>query len=167
MNLYRCFIVWFITQSLSVSAYTAHDYQVVGKGHMRWLMLNLYEARLLSNDGNYIPNQTRVALEITYKKRFSKSSLLSATKNEWQRMGAIYSNEWLECLDAIWPDVADNDVLTFHINSTGVSTFYFNQTKIGTIPDQKFGPVFLSIWLSEKSRNQSLRNRLLGKISGN
>jgi len=167
MSFYRCLVLLVATLSLSVSVYGYRDYSVVGQGNMRWFMINLYEARLLSEDGRYLPNQRPVALEISYKKRIRKSSLIGATKSEWQRMSVVYSPDWLAGLNAFWPDVDNGDVLTLHVDSDGVSVFYFNQKQIGTINDQDFSQAFLSIWLSDKSSNQRLRNKLLGKSSGN
>jgi hypothetical protein len=61
-----------------------------------------------------------------------------------------------------WPDVVKGDVLVFHVDESAVGRFYYNGELIGKQQDEIFSSAFLSIWLSEQSRNQSLKNRLVG-----
>ena len=44
------------------------------------------------------------------------------------------------------------------------SAFYFNDNLVGSIEDPMFGPLFVDIWLSEKTSEPKLRQQLLGSL---
>ncbi|MFT6276631.1 MAG: hypothetical protein ACJAZ0_002740 [Halioglobus sp.] len=153
-------LVILLMTSISVNAF--QSFETVGEGSMRWLFFQLYEAKLLSPDGVYEQSKWPLALELTYQREIAKVDLVEATKVEWQRMEVDYVAGWLEALVDFWPDVVKGDVLVFHVDESAVGRFYYNGELIGKQQDEIFSSAFLSIWLSEQSRNQSLKNRLVG-----
>lgn len=154
-------LVLSVLASCSVSAF--QSYQMVGEGSMRWFVFQLYQAKLLSPDGNYKIDKWPIALELTYLREIAKTDLIEATKVEWQRMEVEYSPLWLDELTNFWPDVAEGDVLVFHVDESAVGRFYYNENFIGSVKDDAFSAAFLRIWLSEKSRNQALKDKLVGE----
>lgn len=138
------------------------NYQVVGEGNMYWYIFNLYNAKLLTPSGYYKKNNWPVALELSYNKNIKKDNLIRATESEWKRMEISYLSQWLITLNDIWPSVNSGDRLTLHIDNCGNSHFYYNDNLIGSINNAEFSRAFLTIWLSEKSHNQSLRKKLTG-----
>ncbi|MCH9692522.1 MAG: chalcone isomerase family protein [Gammaproteobacteria bacterium] len=133
---------------------------------MRWLAFNLYNAKLLTPDGYYQKNKWPLALKLTYHKNIKKIDLIQATTDEWERMGVKYSPEWVSKLYTSWPSVNKGDTLLVHIDEQGNSKFYYNNIYVGTINNEVFSKVFLAIWLSDKSRNQVLRRKLIGANKG-
>ena len=69
--------------------------------------------------------------------------------------------QFIPLLTDIWPNISAGDSLTLLIKDQK-SFFYFNDTYIGHVENESFGPLFLSIWLSPKTSQKSLRKKLLG-----
>jgi len=129
---------------------------------MRWFFFHLYHARLLTPNGVYKDNKWPLSLELTYKRTIKKTDLIKTTQNEWQRIGVDYESQWLDRLGRMWPDVTGGDVLLFNVSNNGLGEFYYNGELIGGLDDAEFSGAFLSIWLSKKARDQSLRSQLVG-----
>jgi len=129
---------------------------------MHWFFFHLYHARLLTPNGVYKDNKWPLSLELTYKRTIKKTDLIKTTQNEWQRIGVDYESQWLDRLGRMWPDVTGGDVLLFNVSNNGLGEFYYNGELIGGLDDAEFSGAFLSIWLSKKARDQSLRSQLVG-----
>jgi len=87
------------------------------------------------------------------------------TRKEWQRLGVEgpQSQQWLETLARLWPDVRKNDLLALVLDKQDRGTFYLNGKALGAIDDPGFGEDFLAIWLSPETSRPELRLALLGK----
>lgn len=136
----------------------------LGKGEMRWLFMDLYEAEYFakSNEENLNPP---IALKLRYQRNISSAALVEATLKEWQRMDIESDgiDEWVNVLTDMWPNVEKYDEIICYVNEDKITTFYFNNVELGKIYDKEFYSHFLAIWLSEKARNQKLRKQLLGE----
>lgn len=139
-----------------------HSYKLVGKGTMKWLFFNLYEAELRTPSGTYNPKSLPIFLKLEYLRNISRKALITATESEWHRQNIDYNPEWLIKLDNMWPDISVNDSLVLHINSQGLSEFFLNDKYIGRIESDDFSSAFSAIWLSNKARDLALRNQLIG-----
>ena len=140
--------------------------KMVGSGEMRWLMFNLYEATLYSQDGRYQPRRFPVALTLTYAREISREALVDATREEWRRLAlasAQQQERWLPRLAAIWPDVRAGDRLTLYVDEQGRSRFMLGANPIGEIAEPAFAHAFLAIWLDRRSRDPALGRRLRGE----
>lgn len=140
--------------------------KVVGSGEMRWLMFNLYEATLYSQDGRYQPRRFPLALTLIYARAISRQSLIEATRDEWQRLALATEQEqarWLPHLATIWPDVRPGDRLTLYVDEQGRSRFMLGANPLGEIADPAFADAFLAIWLDRRSRDPALGRRLRGE----
>jgi len=138
------------------------DLSLVGKGTMRWLFFDLYDAEFFSIDKHYQNGQYPVALSLTYKRNISRHDLVQTTREEWHRLGLEVEHSIDLQLAAIWQDVAPNDKLTFRANSKNQGEFYLNGEPIGSIEHPNFSQHFLAIWLSPNSRDKKLRAKLIG-----
>jgi hypothetical protein len=148
----------------SVSAVTG-SLKSVGQGTVSWLFIDIYQAFLFSVDGQYQPGKYPQALTIRYQVDISKSDLVQATKQQWQKLSveAQLYQDWLPQLSSLWPDVKGGDRLTFLVSENRQGDFYHNDNWLGRIDDPKFSDAFLSIWLSEKSSEPALRKQLIGE----
>ena len=149
------------------------DLVLVGSGEMRWLGMDIYEARLLSGTGQHDSATIAgpMALEITYRRNISRERLVSTTEREWRRLGRELGLEgqaraqvqgWLGELGRIWPDVTPGDRIIAFVEPGGTTRFYGNDGLLGEVADPAFGPAFLGIWLHPGTRAADLRAELLG-----
>jgi hypothetical protein len=138
--------------------------QKVGSAKLQMYFFDIYYSELYSASGTYRQEQLPLALKIQYLRNIKAKDLIQRTKQEWSHLGYDESliSPWIQQLDAIWPDVADQDVLTIVVNDNGKSEFFFNQTSIGRIEDPKFGSSFLDIWLNQNGSYPKLRKKLIG-----
>ncbi|MCW8996070.1 MAG: chalcone isomerase family protein [Psychromonas sp.] len=148
-----------------VFADSMHNLKNVGQGKMSWLFMDIYQASLFSKDGRYQPKQYPQALIIRYQRNFSKSTLLKATQQQWQKLSVdenLYQ-QWLQTLSVIWPEIKKGERLTFLVSSNGRGDFYHNGNWLGSIDNPDFSDAFLSIWLSENTSEPDLRRKLIGE----
>lgn len=144
----------------------------IGSGELTWFGLQVYEARLLDNDGQYDAGdqQGALALEITYRRNIPRARLLDTTEREWSRLEraldiaeASLVEGWLAELEQIWPDVAPGDRIIALHEPNGATRFYGNEGLLGVVDDPRFGPAFLGIWLHPETKAADLRTALIGK----
>jgi hypothetical protein len=139
----------------------------VGRGELRWLGFEIYEASLWTPDGRYDGTAAAepVALSLWYQRRFSREELLKITTGEWQRLGLgepAARDRWADALRRIWRDVRPGDNLTAVVLPGGETRFYDATRQLGRVEDPAFGPAFLAIWLDSRSAVRDLRTQLLG-----
>jgi hypothetical protein len=139
----------------------------VGRGELRWLGFDVYEASLWTPDGRYdgLGAGEAVALSLWYPRRFSRDELLKITTGEWERLGLgdpAARERWAAQLRRIWRDVRRGDNLTAVVLPGGETRFYDASRLLGRVEDPAFGPAFLSIWLDARSAVRDLRTQLLG-----
>jgi hypothetical protein len=143
----------------------------VGSGEMRWLGMEIYDARLLNGSGRFVDLSVNgpTALEITYRRSIPRDRLVKTTAREWQRLereldlpGRATVRDWLEQLAGIWPDVAPGDRILAVSEPGGATRFYGSAGFLGTIDDPAFGAAFLGIWLHPNTRAADLRAALIG-----
>ena len=141
--------------------------RTVGQGEMEWLWFKLYDATFYSHSGRYQPGDYPQALTLTYARAISRQDLLSATADEWQRLGLgseSQRQQWLRQLAGFWPDVAAGDQLTFYIDAEGKGHFWWQDKPLGTLADPHFSSAFLAIWLADNSLDPVLTRRLRGQL---
>lgn len=152
------------TYKNETSTKTIPPYQfiLVGEGNMRWLWFNIYQAKLSTPSGTYLPEKWPLSLELIYTRNISRTKLIETTESEWIRQGISYQEQWLTKLTEIWPDISINDNLTLYVDRCGHSQFSYNGHFLGKVNDAEFTTAFTSIWLSENTLNPTLRNQLIG-----
>lgn len=161
-------LVLSLTSSVSFANTTASkQFKTVGKAEMRWLLFPLYQIELKTPDGRYQANRYPQVLDIMYRRTIEKQHLLTATDQQWQRLGLPLAKrqQWIAQLDRVWPSVKAGDTLSFQLNADGKNTFVHNGRNIGGVADTQFGKSFLAIWLSPKTSQPGIRQRLIGPNS--
>ncbi|EKP0276711.1 chalcone isomerase family protein [Aeromonas bestiarum] len=141
--------------------------RAVGQGEMSWLWFKLYDATLYSASGRYEPGHYPQALILTYAREIKRSDLLTATAEEWQRLGLgsdADRRRWLDQLAVLWPDVGVGDRLAFYVDEAGFGHFWWHERPLGSLADPQFSAAFLAIWLADNSRDPALTRRLRGQL---
>jgi len=138
----------------------------VGSATFTFLFWDIYSSKLFTTSGVF-PLQSendKLLYEIEYFKAISAKNLVDKTVEQWQHLGyeASRYTPYLNKLQRIWPDIKPGDKLTFVMNNMN-SAFYYNKRLVGVIGNMEFGPLFLDIWLSEKTSEPELRQALLGR----
>jgi hypothetical protein len=140
-------------------------WQLVGEAQLKVLFWPVYDSRLYSADGSYREGQLPLRLQIHYLRDVAASDLVENTQTEWERLPDVPpdSEQWLQRLSKMWPDVRVDDVLELQVDAQGRSTFLVNGQTLGGIEDPDFGRHFLNIWLSPDTSRPELRLALIGR----
>ena len=144
---------------------TGQSLQLVGEARLKVMLWPVYDSRLYSATGHYNSEQRPLRFEIKYLRNIDASDLVLQTELEWEQQGIDHprQSQWLETLQELWPDVAEDDVITLDLDDQGYSTFYSNDELLGQINDPDFGAHFLDIWLSPATSRPELREALIGQ----
>ena len=141
-------------------------FQAIGETTFTVLFWDIYKSKLLTTTGTYPVNNNKGQLiyEINYLADISSDDLIEKTEEQWQHIGLTkdHYQSFIPMLRGIWPDISKGDTLALLIKD-GVSIFYYNDKKVGSINSPIFGPMFIDIWLAEKTSQPSLRHELLGR----
>jgi hypothetical protein len=141
--------------------------QRVGSGEFTWFGLRLYTARLWAS-GPVGDWQQPFALELLYHRDLSRDTLVQASLEEMQRMGAAPSalEDWRKAMQSAFVDVRPGMRITgLYLPGQGCR-FYVDGVMRREIADPVFARAFFAIWLDERARDPKLRQRLLG-LAGN
>lgn len=154
-----------VSKKLTVEAIES-EFKKVGSALFSVLFWDIYNSTLYTESGKFIEGsaQQTIVFKIDYLKDITRDDLIERTVEQWQHLD-ISENEYqqfLPLLTEIWPNISAGDSLTLFIKDEK-SLFYFNDTYIGNVKHESFGPLFLSIWLSPKTSQKSLRKQLLGE----
>jgi hypothetical protein len=137
---------------------------MVGKAKLKVLFWDIYNAELYTEDGTYEEAEYPIALRLTYLRDFKKQNLISETRKQWEKLGFKDEEKmdaWLSTLDELWRDVKEDDSITLYIDDAKSSFFYFNDEELGRVEDPEFAQAFLDIWLSEKTSEPGVREKLI------
>lgn len=140
--------------------------QLIGEAELKVWIWPIYQAQLLSQSGDYAPNQYPLQLSLNYLRDIERQQLLDNTAKEWQRLNICSLNPcqpWLNQLDELWPDIRRGDRLELYAPSPDTAHFYFNGDYLGALQDTGFSEHFLAIWLSRDSRYPKQRRKLIGE----
>lgn len=137
-----------------------------GQATMRFLGLRIYDITLWSpapvRDALAEPP---LALVLVYGRTLSGQRIAERSIDEMRGIGSFspaQADTWLAEMARLFPDVQANDRLTGIHQSDGTARFYFNGQLRGQVSDPLFARLFFGIWLSPRSSEPDLRQRLLG-----
>jgi hypothetical protein len=141
---------------------------VRGEGTLRFLGIKVYEARLWapakSPTKSISPNEA-FALELIYDMALKGREIAERSAAEMRKIG--YSNEaklkaWGDEMLRIFPDIKKGESL-IGVSVPGKGAKFYSRDKlIASADDPEFAKAFFDIWLSEKTSEPKLRERLLG-----
>ena len=144
--------------------------QALGAARMRFLGLDIYQARLWVNAGFKAGAwvQSPFALELNYARTLSGRLIAERALQEMRRQGPSDAGReavWLDGMLQAFPDVAAGDRITgLHTPGQG-ARFWFNGQPRPGLRDAECSRLFFGIWLSEASSEPQLRASLLERSS--
>lgn len=147
------------------SDYSQLEFKEVGRARFTVLFWDIYNSSLYTKSGNYIHQYSpeSILFKIEYLKDITSDDLLQRTVQQWQHLDVLESKyaHYLPKLKSIWPNISAGDSLVLLVKKD-ISIFYFNNVQIGVIHEKEFSKLFLDIWLSPKTSQAKLREKLLG-----
>ncbi len=135
----------------------------VGSGSLSWWGIPLYEATLLAPLGEF-QAEGPYALQLTYRRAFSRTQLARATLDEIERMRGTRGDRdrLITRFEALFDDVSPGDrLLGVHLPGEA-ALFYGPDGYLGRLEDPELAGAFFDIWLAPDTREPELRQRLLG-----
>lgn len=140
--------------------------QALGGGDMTWFGLRIYRATLWSASRPFDAAQP-FALQLHYYRSISRERLVSTSIDEIRRLSpaplsAATLTRWETLLNTAFVDVRDGDELTgVYLPGKGMQ-LYDRQRLLAELNDEALARAFFDIWLNPDSRDQRLRQRLIG-----
>lgn len=140
--------------------------QALGGGDMTWFGLRIYRATLWSASRPFDAAQP-FALQLSYYRSISRERLVRTSIDEIRRLStapiaAATLARWEALLNTAFIDVREGDELTgVYLPGKGMQ-FYDRQRLLADIDDEVLARAFFDIWLNPDSRDQKLRQRLVG-----
>ena len=135
-----------------------------GEAVMRWFGIKVYDIRLWTANKAHSFGDL-YALELVYDLSLKGKEIAARSVDEMRKIG--YQDEeklarWRETMTRIFPDIKQGDTLVGVSDADKGVRFYSRDKLIETVPDPEFARAFFDIWLSPKSSEPRLRERLLG-----
>jgi Chalcone isomerase-like len=140
-----------------------------GTATMRFLGLHIYDIHLWSpqpvqGDGSDQP----LALALNYARSLKGPLIAERSLVEMRRIGSLseaQASQWLDAMTRMFPDVGARDRLTGVHRPGQAARFYFNGRWRGEVVDSRFAQLFFGIWLSPRTSEPDMRERLLAGAS--
>ncbi|MBI3716338.1 MAG: chalcone isomerase family protein [Betaproteobacteria bacterium] len=135
-----------------------------GEAAMRFWGLKVYDIRLWTAMKPYSPDET-FALELVYDMSLKGRDIAERSVDLMREQGVRDEAKlarWLADMARIFPDVKKGDALIGVFVPGKEVRFYSRDKLISAVPDAEFARAFFDIWLSEKTSEPRLRQRLLG-----
>lgn len=133
-----------------------------GRSTLRFLGLDIYEARLWAGPDFALPRYARhpFALELQYHRNLQGRRIAQRSLTEMRRQRDFPEPQaaaWGEQMQALFPDVGPGDRLTGeHLPGSG-ARFWFNGRLLGEVHDAQFAQHFFGIWLSPDTSEPQAR----------
>ena len=139
------------------------SYNVVGEVNYTHLFWDLYNAKLLTETGDF--DENKFALVLKYNTKISKKSVVKETLNQLKKQKK-YTKEELDELTTLlsntFKDIKVGDTF-IGIKENNTAYFYFKDEKVLETKDLEFINLFFDIWLREDSQNPAFTKKLLGQ----
>ena len=139
---------------------------LIGSGDFSWFGFSVYNAKLWSPVAQVDFSQP-FALELTYRRRISRDTLVDTSLDEIRRLnGEPLDREqqagWVRQMQQAFVDVEDGTRITGVFLPGRGCRFYVNGQLQHVIEDDEFARAFFAIWLDPQTRSPKLRAALLG-----
>lgn len=149
---------------MDVAARHVPDADLVGKARLKVLFWKVYDAELYAPNGDWSADEP-FALSLNYLRKLEGEQIAKRTIVEMRKQGfedEVTLARWFDDMRSIIPDVEKNTRITGVADDDQNTLFYSKGKLIGEIKDPLFTQKFFDIWLSEKSSQPKMRNKLLG-----
>jgi hypothetical protein len=150
----------------SAEAATLSASRLLGQGAMRFLGMEIYQARLWIAE-DFDPRDYAhgaLALELRYARALYGRAIAERALQEMRRAGPLadaQAEAWLALMLRAFPDVEAGQRLTGVLRGGQVRFFHEGRPTAST-DDPDFARRFFGIWLAEWSSEPALRKHLLG-----
>lgn len=138
---------------------------VLGEGVLRKFGFKVYDARLWTS--NKAPSfDDMFALELTYALSLDGKAIAERSVEEMRKQGGYDEaslKRWGEEMARAFPDIKKGDTLVGVSIPGKEARFYSRDKLLATISDPAFARAFFNIWLSDKTSEPRLREKLLGQ----
>lgn len=140
--------------------------QPLGSGDLTWFGLRIYRASLWSASRPFDASQP-FALQLSYYRSISRQRLVNTSIDEIRRLSraplpAATLARWETLLASAFVDVsAGDELIGVYLPGRGMQ-LYDRQRLLADIDDDALARAFFDIWLNPDSRDQKLRQRLMG-----
>lgn len=153
-----------LPKPISADIVDAAGLKVRGQAVMRFFGLKVYDIYLWT-PGKPHSDSDLFALKLVYDLNLKGAEIAKRSVEEMRKLG--YTDEaklkrWGDAMARIFPDVKKGDVLVGVSVPGKEARFYAADRFIAAVPDAEFAKAFFDIWLSEKTSEPTLRQRLLG-----
>lgn len=137
--------------------------ELVGEGTLSVMFWDAYKAELYAPNGKY-QQDAPLALKLTYLMDFDGADIADRSAKEMRKLG--YKDEmklaaWHREMEKMFPDVEEGQAITGVRTKDNKAVFYFGEKRLGVIESEGFAEAFFGIWLSEKTSEPSLREKLI------
>jgi hypothetical protein len=139
------------------------NYSLVGEVNYTHLFWDLYDAKLITETGNFDKN--KFALTLKYNTKISKKSVVKETLNQLKKQKEYTDEELVELttlLNSTFKKIEVGDTF-IGIKENDTAYFYFENEKVLETEDLEFINLFFDIWLREDSQNPAFTKKLLGQ----
>ena len=139
------------------------SYNVVGEVNYTHLFWDLYDAKLLTETGDF--DENKFALVLKYNTKISKKSVVKETLIQLKKQKKYTKQELDELttlLSNTFKDIKVGDTF-IGIKENNTAYFYFKDEKVLETKDLEFINLFFDIWLREDSQNPAFTKKLLGQ----
>ena len=139
------------------------NYSLVGEVNYTHLFWNLYDAKLITETGNFDKN--KFALTLKYNTKISKKSVIKETLNQLKKQKEYTDEELVELttlLNSTFKKIKVGDTF-IGIKENDTAYFYFKNEKVLETEDLEFINLFFDIWLRQDSQNPAFTKKLLGQ----
>lgn len=135
-----------------------------GSAQLRWLGFRIYDARLFTSNAAAFDWSSPFALELDYKRGFSRKQLVSATGKELTRLEGDQPDqpEILQKLNTCFNTVEAGDRFVALGAAKDRVDFLFNGKRTCKLQHPNIRQRVLSIWLSDQARDPKLSRKLRG-----
>ena len=138
-------------------------YKLVGEAKYTYLIWDIYDAKLISETGNF--EKDKFALILKYNRDISKEDVVEETIKQIQlqkQMNKQQIKELDTLLNKTFRKIKINDSFV-GIKNKDTAVFYFNKEKVLETHDIEFIDLFFNIWLRKDSQNPDFTRTLLGQ----
>ena len=139
------------------------NYGLVGEVNYTHLFWDLYDAKLITETGNFDKN--KFALTLKYNTKISKKSVVKETLNQLKKQKEYTDEELVELttlLNSTFKKIEVGDTF-IGIKENDNAYFYFENEKVLETEDLEFINLFFDIWLRQDSQNPAFTKKLLGQ----
>lgn len=134
-----------------------------GEYHYSYWGFDIYHAKLFMDKQCVYPN-CNFTLELKYQRDFKGTDIAQRSIEEILAQHSIKTKkqkEYTKILKNIFPNVTKGDIITGKMTDD-FAEFYLNNKLIGKINDIILSRYFFDIWLSPKTTEPTMRQKLLG-----